>query len=100
MNGGSSQAYNLGNGNGFSVQEVIDTAEAVTGRKIVVVNAPRREGDPARLVATLQMKNFDASQLSHFTGTERYYWISRRHLLTPTEPDKHSEFEPQQLSLL
>ena len=30
----------------------------------------------------LQMKNFDASQLSHFTGTERYYRISRRHLLT------------------
>ena len=51
MNGGPSQAYNLGNGNGFSVQEVIDTAEAVTGRKIAVVNAPRREGDPARLVA-------------------------------------------------
>jgi UDP-glucose 4-epimerase len=51
MNGGSSQAYNLGNGHGFSVQEVIDTAEAVTGRKIAVVNAPRREGDPARLVA-------------------------------------------------
>ena len=50
-NGGPSQAYNLGNGNGFSVQEVIDTAEAVTGRKIAVVNAPRREGDPARLVA-------------------------------------------------
>lgn len=51
MHGGPSQAYNLGNGNGFSVQEVIDTAEAVTGRKIAVVNAPRREGDPARLVA-------------------------------------------------
>jgi UDP-glucose 4-epimerase len=51
MNGGPSQAYNLGNGHGFSVQEVIDTAEAVTGRKIAVVNAPRREGDPARLVA-------------------------------------------------
>jgi hypothetical protein len=28
------------------------------------------------------MKNFDAGQLSHFTGTERYYRISRRHLLT------------------
>jgi UDP-glucose 4-epimerase len=51
MNGAPSQAYNLGNGNGFSVQEVIDTALAVTGRKIAVVNAPRREGDPARLVA-------------------------------------------------
>lgn len=51
MNGANSQAYNLGNGNGFSVQEVIDTAEQVTGRKIPVVNGPRRVGDPARLVA-------------------------------------------------
>lgn len=51
MHGGPGQAYNLGNGNGFSVQEVIDTAEAVTGRKIQVMNAPRREGDPAHLVA-------------------------------------------------
>ena len=51
MDGAESQAYNLGNGNGFSVQEVIDTAEQVTGRKIPVVNAARREGDPARLVA-------------------------------------------------
>jgi UDP-glucose 4-epimerase len=51
MNGADSQAFNLGNGNGFSVQEVIDTAEQVTGRKISVVNGPRRDGDPARLVA-------------------------------------------------
>jgi len=51
MNGGPSQAYNLGNGSGFSVQEVIDTAQAVTGREIPVINGPRREGDPARLVA-------------------------------------------------
>lgn len=51
MNGAHSQVYNLGNGNGFSVQEVIDTAERVTGRKIPVVDGPRRDGDPARLVA-------------------------------------------------
>ena len=51
MNGADSQAYNLGNGNGFSVQEVINTAERVTGRKIGVVDATRRKGDPARLVA-------------------------------------------------
>lgn len=51
INGADSQAYNLGNGNGFSVQEVIDTAEQVTGRKISIVNGPRRDGDPARLVA-------------------------------------------------
>lgn len=49
--GADSQSYNLGNGNGFSVQEVIDTAEEVTGRNISVVDGPRREGDPARLVA-------------------------------------------------
>lgn len=51
MGGAGSQAYNLGNGHGFSVQEVIDTAERVTGRKVPVVNEPRRAGDPARLVA-------------------------------------------------
>ncbi len=51
MNGADSQAYNLGNGNGFSVQGVIDTAEIVTGCKIPIVNGPRRAGDPASLVA-------------------------------------------------
>lgn len=61
MNGGPSQAYNLGNGNGFSVQEVIDAAERVTGCKIAVVNGPRRVGDPARLVA-------DATQARQHLG--------------------------------
>lgn len=49
--GGASTAFNLGNGNGFSVQEVIETARRVTGRAIDVVDAPRRAGDPPRLVA-------------------------------------------------
>ena len=49
--GGNSVAYNLGNGNGFSVREVIETARAVTGRDIPVVYGERRPGDPARLVA-------------------------------------------------
>lgn len=51
MSGADSQSYNLGNGNGFSVQEVINTAKMVTGRKILVDNVPRRNGDPARLIA-------------------------------------------------
>ena len=46
-----SKTYNLGNGNGFSVQEVIDTAQKVTGRSIKVKEGPRREGDPPVLVA-------------------------------------------------
>lgn len=49
--GASSTAFNLGNGSGYSVQEVIDTARRVTGRAVKVIDAPRRDGDPARLVA-------------------------------------------------
>jgi len=48
---GSSAAYNLGNGNGFSVQQVIETVRVVTERELLIVDAPRRPGDPARLVA-------------------------------------------------
>ena len=44
--------FNLGNGQGYSVKEVIDTCEKVTGRKANVVIAERRAGDPARLVAS------------------------------------------------
>jgi UDP-glucose 4-epimerase len=48
---GESLALNLGNGLGFSVQEVIDGAGRVTGRKIPVRQEARRAGDPATLVA-------------------------------------------------
>ncbi len=51
METGESSLYNLGNGQGFSVQEVIDAAQRVTGRRVKVVDRPRRPGDPARLVA-------------------------------------------------
>jgi UDP-glucose 4-epimerase len=44
--------YNLGNGNGYSVREVIETVKKVTGKKIISVDSPRRPGDPARLVAS------------------------------------------------
>lgn len=45
-------AYNLGNGAGFSVLEVVSIARRVTGRDIPQVSAPRRPGDPAMLVAS------------------------------------------------
>lgn len=50
--GGESRAFNLGNGSGFSVRQVIDAAEKTTGRKVPVKLAPRRPGDPAALVAS------------------------------------------------
>jgi len=49
--GGEHQVLNLGNGNGFSVREVIAAAEQVTGRPIPAVECPRRPGDPPLLVA-------------------------------------------------
>ncbi len=48
---GEHQIYNLGNGNGFSVREVIEATRRVTGREIAVVEADRRPGDPPELVA-------------------------------------------------
>ncbi len=45
---------NLGNGNGFSVRDVINCVEAVTGVTVPVAAAPRRAGDPARLVASAE----------------------------------------------
>ncbi len=52
--GGPSGVYNLGNGNGYSVREVIETVQKVTGLKVATMETPRRPGDPARLVASSQ----------------------------------------------
>ncbi|MGE5400166.1 MAG: UDP-glucose 4-epimerase GalE [Ignavibacteriales bacterium] len=50
-NGNDSTIINLGTGNGYSVKEIIESAERVTGKKIKSVIAPRRAGDPAILIA-------------------------------------------------
>lgn len=52
LDGGKSDIFNLGNGVGYSVREVIDTARKVTGHPIPEIESPRRAGDPARLVAS------------------------------------------------
>lgn len=50
--GGTSEVFNLGNGNGYSVKEVVRTVGKVTGKKMEMIESPRRPGDPARLVAS------------------------------------------------
>lgn len=52
MKGGKSNVFNLGNGVGFTVKEVIDVARRVTGHPIPAEISPRRAGDPAQLVAS------------------------------------------------
>ncbi|MGB2568158.1 UDP-glucose 4-epimerase GalE [Micromonospora citrea] len=49
---GRHRIYNLGNGNGFTNRQVVDVVREVTGRPLPVEMAPRREGDPAELVAS------------------------------------------------
>lgn len=52
MQGGENNVFNLGNGVGFTVKEVIDVARKVTGHPIPAEICPRRAGDPAQLVAS------------------------------------------------
>jgi UDP-glucose 4-epimerase len=52
---GEHRVYNLGNGNGFSNRQVVEVAREVTGAELAVEMAPRREGDPASLVASSQL---------------------------------------------
>ena len=48
------RAFNLGNGSGYSVLEVLQSIERVTGKAVPAADAPRRAGDPARLVASAE----------------------------------------------
>jgi UDP-glucose 4-epimerase len=51
VNGGASKKYNVGTGHGYSVQEVLQAVEEVTGKPVPYEFGPRREGDPPMLVA-------------------------------------------------
>jgi len=52
LESGKKGFYNLGNGDGYSVREVIAACEKIVGKKIPIVERPRRPGDPPRLVAS------------------------------------------------
>jgi UDP-glucose-4-epimerase GalE len=69
--GGESRRFNVGTGHGFSVKEVLETVEAVTGERVPFTIGPRREGDPPELVA-------DATRLQRELGwTPRYSSLRR-----------------------
>lgn len=66
-----SEFINLGNGNGYSVNEVIETARRVTGRDIPAQNAPRRTGDPPQLVGDSQKAREVLGWDPHFPELEK-----------------------------
>ena len=71
--GGESVACNLGTGNGFSVKQIIEVAEEVTGKEVPVVFGDRREGDPPELVA-------DPSRAREVLGWEARYHDPKHHI--------------------
>lgn len=96
LQGGQSDAFNLGNGQGFSVREVIERGEGVTGRAIEVIEQPRRAGDPPVLVGTgdraKQVLGWspayaDLDQIL----THAWVWHQQRH--GKLEPDSHENLQ-------
>jgi UDP-glucose 4-epimerase len=78
-----SSAYNLGNGSGFSVMEVIKAAEKVTGKKVPYLIGPRREGDPAVLVASAEKAKVELNWQPRYTSLEKiietaWHWHRER----------------------
>jgi len=70
-NGGKTDFFNLGNGNGFSVKEVIDVAKKVTGKEIAVIHDERRLGDPAELVGSAKKIQDVLGWKPRFAGLEK-----------------------------
>ncbi len=68
--GGESNIFNLGNGKGFSVNEMIKAAEKATGEKIAVTKGARRAGDPAQLIASSEKARKILGWQPKFTDVE------------------------------
>lgn len=71
--GKETTAVNLGTGNGFSVKQIIDTAEQVTGRKVPINYGPRRAGDPPELIC-------NPAKAKAVLGWEAQYKDPRSHI--------------------
>ena len=69
--GGASDIFNLGNGQGFSVKEMIAAAEKATGRSIKVEIGARRAGDPAQLIASSEKARSVLGWKPQFTDVEQ-----------------------------
>jgi len=67
-NGGATRAFNCGLGRGYSVKEVIQASEEATGRKVPYRVGPRREGDPAILVADSAKLRETLGWIPHYTS--------------------------------
>ncbi len=84
LKGGNSDVFNLGNANGFSVREVIETARKVTGKPIKAVELERRPGDPPCLVGGSEKAQKILGWTPQYSKLEdilshAWQWHQRRH---------------------
>ena len=84
LDGGNSEVFNLGNGSGFSVREVIETARKITGKEINVVERDRRPGDPPILVGSSEKAQRVLGWQPQFAALETilnhaWQWHQKRH---------------------
>ncbi|GAB4311175.1 MAG: UDP-glucose 4-epimerase GalE [Candidatus Bipolaricaulota bacterium] len=89
--GRAEAAYNLGTGRGHTVREVVECCRRVTGREIPAVDAPRRAGDPAALVADPSRARRDLGWEPRFTALDpivetAWKWMTRRSRPNPGSP--------------
>lgn len=84
IEGGDSAFFNLGNGNGFSVKEVIETARLVTGKDIKAVECDRRPGDPPALIGSAEKARKILGWQPQYTNLKdimihAWEWHKKRH---------------------
>jgi UDP-arabinose 4-epimerase len=91
--GKESTAYNLGTGNGFSVREIVDCVERISGTSVPVVVGPRRAGDPEALVSDAAKAKAELdwrprwSALDDIVGTA---WAWHQKTVVPQQPVRSS----------
>jgi UDP-glucose 4-epimerase len=84
LKGGDSEVFNLGNGSGFSVRQVIETARLVTGKEIKAVEGDRRPGDPPILVGSSDRASKALGWHPQYPDlndilTHAWHWHQQRH---------------------
>lgn len=85
LKGGATEVFNLGNGNGFSVQEVIEAAREITGKEIQAIATDRRAGDPPALVGSSEKARNILGWQPQYADlktilTHAWHWHQKRHL--------------------
>ncbi|AMA09405.1 UDP-glucose 4-epimerase GalE [Picosynechococcus sp. PCC 73109] len=84
LQGGATNAFNLGNGNGFSVKEVIEAARKITAKEIKAIATDRRPGDPPSLVGSSEKARTVLGWQPQYADLETilqhaWHWHQRRH---------------------